>query len=190
MRYLLPTDQLINRLTPHYLPGRKYILFLQSLVYPLYTLNERFVAFAKEKQIEASMTSQTMYFEWYLNRKFKKYLANIEEDIYISESTSIGVDIYRENVQNAKPFTVWYENEMVAVVRPEEKPREFYFLAEEKVINKVSFMVCVPEITISEREFVYMLSYVVNTCKLAGKTYLIKINSKELEPNRKTNTVQ
>jgi hypothetical protein len=185
MRYRLPADRLINQLTPHYLPGRKYILFLQSLVYPLYTLNERFVRFAKEKQIEARMTSQIMYFEWFLNRNFKKYLVHPEEDIYISESTSIGVDLYHENAQNAKPFTVWYENEYMATVHPEEEPKELYLLTEEKAINKVSFMVCVPEITIAEREFVYMLSYVVNTCKIAGKTYLIKINTKELEPNKK-----
>jgi hypothetical protein len=185
MRYRLPTDRLINQLTPHYLPGRKYILFLQSLVYPLFTLNECFIAFAEEKQIEARMTSQTTYFEWYLNRKFKKYLTNPEENIYISESTTIGVDIYHENAQNAKPFTVWKENELVFTNNALEKQREFYLQWEEKMINKVSFMVCVPEITIEEKEFVYMLSYVVNTYKLAGKTCLIKINSKELEPNKK-----
>ena len=185
MRYLLPTDRIINQLVPHYLPGRKYILFLQSLVYPLFTLNEKFIAFAREKHIEARMTSQAMYFEWYLNHKFRKYLASEAEAIYISESTSVGVDIYHENAQNAKPFTVWFENEQVAVMKVEEKPREFYHLAEEKIINKVSFMVCVPEITISEQEFVYMLSFVVNTYKIAGKTYLIKINSKESVPNKK-----
>jgi len=80
---------------------------------------------------------------------------------------------------------VWHENETIATVNPLEKPREFYFLTEEKVINKVSFMVCVPEITISENEFVYMLSFVVNTYKIAGKTYLIKINAKEIEPIKK-----
>jgi hypothetical protein len=190
MRYQLPTDRLINCLAPHYLAGRKYILFLQSLVYPLKTLNDRFVLFAKEKQVEARMTSQVMYFEWYLNRKFKKYLVHPEEDIYISESTGIGVDIYHENAQNAKPFTIWHENEVVATIHPEEEPRELYLLTEEKAINKVSFMVCVPEIAISEREFVYMLSYVVNTYKMAGKTYLIKINSKELEPNKKANNTK
>lgn len=76
MRYKLPTDRLINQLVPHFLSGRKYILFLQSLVYPLQTLNERFVAFAGEKHIEARMTSQVIWFEWYLNYKFRKYLAD------------------------------------------------------------------------------------------------------------------
>jgi hypothetical protein len=186
MRYKLPTDRIINQLVPHFLSGRKYILFLQSLVYPLYTLNERFVAFAHEKQIEARMTSQILYFEWFLNYKFKKYFADKQESIYLSESTSIGVDIYHENAAYLKPYTLWYENEAVAVIDPNEKPREFYSASEEKFINKVSFMVCVPEITgVLEKEFVYMLSYVVNTYKIAGKTYLIKINTKELEPIKK-----
>lgn len=180
MRYRLPTDKLINQLVPHFLSGRKYILFLQSLVYPLKTLNDRFVAFAKEKQIEASMTSQAMYFEWYLNYKFSKYFTNPSETIYLKESSNVGVPLYHESAIYSKPFTVWYENESVATVRPEEKPKEFYFQSEEKAINKVSFMVCVPEITISQKEFVYMLSYEVNRYKLAGKTYLIKIDAKEI----------
>ena len=33
-RYKLPIDKLVNRLVPYYLNGRRYILLLQSLVYP------------------------------------------------------------------------------------------------------------------------------------------------------------
>ena len=57
---------------------------------------------------------------------------------------------------------------------------------EEKLINKVSFMVCVPPVTIPPQELVYMLSYVVNTYKTAGKTYLIKIDEDEYTPNKNT----
>ncbi|NDV80847.1 hypothetical protein [Bacteroides sp. 51] len=186
MRYKLPTDRLVNMLVPHFLSGRKYILYLQSLVYPLFTLNQKFVEFAREKQVEARMTSQVIYFEWFLNHRFKKYFLDQRENIYIHESASLGVDIYHEGAQYSKPFTLWYENELIQVVDPLEQPRELYIHSEEKTINKVSFWVCVPEITINEREFVYMLSYVVNTYKLAGKTYLIKINSQEVEPIKKT----
>ena len=69
---------------------------------------------------------------------------------------------------------------------PLEKPREFYRIAEERSINKVSFMVNVPVLTIPVKEFVYMLSFVVNTYKVAGKTYLIKIDGDEIEPNNNT----
>lgn len=182
-RYELPTDRLINQLTPYFLSGRKYILFLQSLVYPLQTLNDRFTEFAKEKHIEARMTSQIMWFEWFLNYKFQKYFTDSQERIYIKESSPIGVDIYHENAPKARPFTVWYNNELVITSNPAEKPREFYYIAEEKAINKVSFMVCVPSITINTVEFVYLLSHIVNTYKVAGKTYLIKIEQQEIEPN-------
>ena len=183
-RYELPTDKLINQLTPYYLSGRKYILFLQSLVYPLKRMNDRFMEFARNKHIEARMTSQTMYFEWFLNYKFQKYFSNSLEGIYIKESETVGVDIYHEGALNRRPFTVWYANELIITSNEEEKPKEFHYLSEEKAINKVSFMVCVPSITIDMQEFVYMLSYVINTYKVAGKTYLIKIEQQEIEPNK------
>lgn len=185
MRYKLPVDRLVNMLVPHFLSGRKYILFVQSVVYPLYTLNNRFVRFAKEKQIEARMTSQVIYFEWYLNYKFRQYFAEPQDTITIVESETIGVPVYHENSVYGKPFTVWYENNIVITSNPLEEPKPFYHIAEERLINKVSFTVCVPEITISEQEFVYMLSYVVNTYRIAGKTYLIRINRKEITPNKR-----
>lgn len=187
MRYKILTDKTINQLTPHFLSGRRYILFLQSLVYPLQTLNEKFIEFTKEKHIEARMTSQIIYFEWYLNHKFNKFLANRGEKIYIRENSTIGVDIYHEGVKG-KPYTLWKEGEIVNTRNDEEKPREFYYLSEEKTINKVSFIICVPEITIEEQEFVYMMSHIINRYKLAGKTYLIMINSKEIKPNTKITT--
>lgn len=176
-RYKLPTDKLVNRLVPYYLSGRKYILFLQSLVYPLHSLSEKFRAFAAEKHIEARMTSQVMYFEWYLNHKFSHCLKHAGQRITISESVPLGADIYHEDAQGARPYTVWYNlEEVTEAIRPEERPRELHFLAEEKKVNQVSFMVLVPEISIPEKEFVYMLSFVINTYKVAGKTYLIKID--------------
>ena len=66
----------------------------------------------------------------------------------------------------------------------DENPRPFHLFAEEKAIAKVSFMVCVPSITIPTQEFDYMLSYAVNTYRTAGKTYLIKIDGEELKPNK------
>ena len=183
-RYELPTDKLINQLTPYYLSGRKYILFLQSLVYPLKKMNEYFMEFARNKHIEARMTSQAMYFEWFLNYKFQKYFSNPLEVIYIKESETVGVDIYHEDALNGRPFIVWYGNEPIITSNEEEEPKEFHYLSEEKAINKVSFMVCVPSITIDTQEFVYMLSYIINTYKVAGKTYLIKIEQQEIEPNK------
>lgn len=187
MRYNLPIDKMINRLVPHYLSGRKYILFLQSLVFPLKSLSERFEKFAQEKHIEARMTSQVIYFEWYLNYKFARYFVDSNERIFIKESISLGADIYHEDALYVRPFTVWYEGEAVDITNDEEKVRELYLLSEEKSINKVSFVVHVPEINTTTKEFVYILSFVVNTYKLAGKTYLIQIEGQEIQPNTNTN---
>lgn len=186
MRYRLPTDKLVNRLVPYYLNGRRYILLLQSFVWPLKMLNDRFVNFAREKHIEARMTSQVMYFEWYLNYKFKRYFDAENDRIFISETSPLGVDMYHENAVHGKPFTVWKEGEQILTANPLEHPREFYMIAEERAVNKVSFMVNVPTITIATREFVNMLSFVVNSYKIAGKTYLIKIDGEEIIPIKNT----
>ena len=186
MRYKLSIDRTVNRLVPHYLSGRRFILFQQSCLFPLQSLNERFRSFAREKHIEARMTSQVMYLEWYLNHKFGMYLKDGKGRIFIKDSQSVGVDLYHEGADNARPCTIWFDGEEITAMKEEEKPRPFYRLTEEKMINKVSFMVCVPEITISGQEFVYMLSYVVNTYRTAGKTYLIRIDSMEYKPNNNT----
>lgn len=115
-----------------------------------------------------------------------KYIKDGKDRIFIKDSTSVGVDLYHEGAEYQRPFTVWYNGEQVTTDNEAERPRPFYLLAEEKLINKVSFMVCVPPVTIPPRELVYMLSYVVNTYKTAGKTYLIKIDEDEYTPNKNT----
>ena len=94
------------------------------------------------------------------------------------------MNLYHEGATVGRPFTVWYEGEQVTTNSDDENPRPFHLFAEEKAIAKVSFMVCVPSITIPTQEFVYMLSYAVNTYRTAGKTYLIKIDGEELKPNQ------
>ena len=96
------------------------------------------------------------------------------------------MDLYHENAEYMRPCTVWYNGESITATSEDEKPRPFYRYVEEKLINKVSFMVCVPPIKIPPQDLVYMLSYVVNTYKIAGKTYLIKIDTEEYEPNKNT----
>lgn len=174
-RYRFPVDKLVNRLVPHYLCGRRYILFVQSLVYPLQSLAVRFEALAKEKHIEARMTSQVIYFEWYLNHKFKKYFTDPTLDIRIQDSTPLGVDLYHEGAADARPFTVWYEGEQVAVADPAEEPRPLFLRGEEKSVNQVSFMVSVPPVTLSQREIASMVAHEVERYRTAGKTYLIRI---------------
>lgn len=183
-RYRLPTDKLVNRLTPHYLSGRRYLLLLQSLAWPLQTLNDRFCIWARERRIEACMTSQVMWFEWWLNYRFRRYFADPADAIRIADSTPLGVDLYHESATTGRPFTLWYDGEQVTTDREDEQPRPLHLRAEEKAVAQVSFMVCVPPVILPTQEFVYMLSYAVNTYRTAGKTYLVKIDGEELKPNK------
>ena len=91
--------------------------------------------------------------------------ASRKDRIFIKDSTSVGVDLYHEGAEYQRPFTVWYNGEQVTTDNEAERPRPFYLLAEEKLINKVSFMVCVPPVTIPPRELVYMLSYGRKVCR-------------------------
>lgn len=186
MRYKLSIDRTVNRLVPHYLSGRRFILFVQSCLYPLQCTNERFCDFTKEMHIRARMTSQVIYFEWFLNYKFGKYIRDGKDRILIRDSESVGVDLYHEGAEYQRPCTIWYNGEQIISDNDAERPRPFYLLIEEKLINKVSFVVCVPPVTISPHELVYMVSYVVNTYKTAGKTYLIRIDEEEYTPNKNT----
>lgn len=86
MRYKLSIDRTVNRLVPHYLSGRRFILFVQSCLYPLQCTNERFRDFTKEMHIRARMTSQVIYFEWFLNYKFGKYIRDGKDRILIRDS--------------------------------------------------------------------------------------------------------
>lgn len=182
MRYKLDTDKQVNRLVPHLWGSRSFVLHLQSLLYPLQTLNDRFSSFAREKRIDAAMTSQVMYFEWYLNRRFSQYFTDAASKIHISESEMHGIELFHENDPYGRPFSLWYENEKVETDVEDEMPREIYYQAEEKDVSKASFYVCVPAVGIPQREFVNMLSEAVNTYKVAGRTYLIKIDNEELKP--------
>ena len=50
--YRINTDRLVNQLVPHYLGGRKLILFLQAILQPLNSLNIKWKEWADEKRIE------------------------------------------------------------------------------------------------------------------------------------------
>ncbi len=77
---------------------------------------------------------------------------------------------------------MWYQGEQVEVDNTEEEPRAMYLKGEEKAVNQVSFMVCVPPISVPEQEFAGRLSYVIERYRTAGKTYLIRIDKPENEP--------
>jgi hypothetical protein len=156
--------------------GRRLILYLQALMYPLRQVNDEFVEYAKETRIEASMTSQIFKFEWYLNRKFGKYFANGGR-ITVSNSDALGVPFYQEsaNIGDSENPTVRFQLE-----NSDANQLILYHSDEQTGESNVSFVVTTPQIDtnlISEQKYTAMLKYVIDKYRLANKTYIIKYES-------------
>lgn len=192
MRYAINFDKTINQLVPYYLGGRRLILFLQSCVKPLQKVNELFVEYAKETRIEASMTSQIFKFEWFLNRKFRKYFESQSALITIKNGQKLGVAVYNESASDVAvddQLKLWKSEESST---PPNAP-SFYYNDEKTEGSSHSFLVCVPKLWeqkdangnptgqlrdgITIQQFEAMLSYWVDKYKLAGKSYKIIINT-------------
>ena len=183
MRYKINFDRVVNRLVPYYLGGRRLILFLQSCVSPLKSVNDEFSDWAKEMRIEASMTSQVFKFEWYLNRKFKKYFADPEQRIVIQNGLKFGTPIYHQSIADSldyKPTVIYGEGE-------EGESAKFYYSDEIPDEMAVSFIVYCPALDmdvetgrlkagISRSEFVGMLNYYIERYRISNKTYTIIFN--------------
>lgn len=176
MRYHINFQKLVNRFVPHYLGGRKLILFLQSCVYPLQSVNDMFSEWAKETRIEASMTSQVFKFEWFLNRKFSKYFLNASERISIKNGERLGVPIYFEAASID-------QNEHMLLYNESEENVETSVLYHDNDITDVSshsFTVYSPTVDttkISQDSYDNMLRYYIDKYKISSKSYNIIYNS-------------
>ena len=166
-------DRLVNQLVPHYLGGRRLILFLQSCLKPLQTANDRWAEWVQEKKVEASLTSQVILMEYYLNKKFKKYFKDQDKCIIISDGTVPGVPIYFHSAgENISKFVLYNENE-------NGKKQPFQWQNEKSSSNDISFIVFCPYVNtniITEKELSGMISYVIDKYKVAGKSYRIEFN--------------
>ena len=173
MRYKINFNKTVNQLVPHYIGGRRLILYLQALVSPLQVLNDAFVEWAKETRIEASMTSQVFKFEWFLNRKFRKYFANREGKITISNGTSLSVPLYwrSENMPQTALYNQ-HDDEQQAM----ENTPALYHSNEGQTSNGFSFVVHAPlpdTTLITQSSYESQLRYWIDRYRLASKTYNI-----------------
>lgn len=175
MRYAINFDRVINQLVPYYIGGRKLILYLQALVKPMQLLNEQFVEYAKETRIEASMTSQPIMFEWYLNRKLSKYFDGGGR-ITIKTTETLGVPVYYQDVEGVTHLTLYQQSEV-------EDATRFFYQHEKTEDSSVSFIVTSPPIKtnlldadakVAKEKYETMLRYYIDKYRLAGKTYRIK----------------
>lgn len=169
--YRIDMERLVNRLVPHYLGGRRLILYLQSVLKPLDTLNKTWKEWADEKRIEAAMTSQVIMLEYYLNRKYNKYLLNKSRRIVISDGDVNGVPLYWESNESngIDTMTLYQESEDGDTVKLRWKD-------EKLASSDVSFLVNCPAVNtqlITQDELTAMISYHVSRYKIAGKKFKV-----------------
>lgn len=176
-RYYINFDKSVNRLLQYYLRGYKTVFLLQSLLKPLQSLNNSFLEWATEMRLQATMTSQVIRLEWYLNRQLSKYFLDNSQKISIQDTESIGVPIYWEDA-------VIDEEEKIFVRQQSESATDTLVLRKMSEItgnNLASFIVYNPAINtelISKEQYTQILSFIIDKYKLAGKTYIIKINER------------
>lgn len=167
--YRIDMDILANRLIPHYLGGRKLVLFVQSLLSPLDKLNKWWEEWAYEKRMEAAMTSQPILMENYLTRKFKKYLTDPNGRITITDTPLNGVPLYWQSSGSMADSPVMYQ-------QSEGKQTVFRWQDERTDFGDASFTVNCPAIrtgSISQKEMAAMITYRVKQYCLAGKKFIV-----------------
>jgi len=176
-RYKLFTDKLVNMLVPTFTRGRKHILWIQSLLSPLNTVNDEFQEFRAEKAIEASVTSQVKYLEWYLNRRFGKYFVDSEASIKIVHYTDLGVPIFNDGDFGEIENYIWDESEESDWLAgpADEMPKPLYFEEESLTQIGANFKVVVPQANIPFDNLSKMMSAEIKKYALGGKTYIISL---------------
>lgn len=173
MRYKINIDRLVNQFLPYYLGGRNCVLYLQAVLSPLKPIARSFDEWAKETRIDASMTSQVFYFEWFLNRRFSKYFLNPNDRIFILAAERSGVPMYSESA--AVP-----DEEHVRMRGQSEGGDTAIFHGEGELegASGVSFEVAVPipnESYVTQDDYLKMIKAMVDRYKLSNKTYKITI---------------
>ena len=174
MRYRIDFKKLVNRFVPHYLGGRKLILYLQSCVEPLQSISDAFSEWAKETRIEASMTSQVFKLEWFLNRKFSKYFLNAGERISIKNGEKLGVAIYYQSA------SIDAEDNMLLYQESEAQNNTALYQSDDTTTESShSFTVYSPAIDtskISQESYNAMLSFYIDKYTISSKSYIIQYN--------------
>jgi len=176
-RYRLFTDKLANMLVPVFIRGRSHVLWIQSLISPLNTINNEFQAFRVEKAIEASATSQVKYFEWYLDRRFSRYFLDSDNHIKIVHYVDLGVPIFNDGEIGEIENYIWDESEEADWLAgpADEMPKPIYFEHESLTQIGANFKVVVPELNIPFADLSKMMSAEINKYVLGGRTYTISL---------------
>lgn len=172
-RYNINMAKIANSLISYQVTDRKRVLLNQALLYPIQSIADKFKLWVQETHIESAMTSQVFYFEWFLNRKFRKYFKDTLDAISIRDSENTGQPIFMQS-EEANHFLTAYESE--DGLKDELEP--LYKTVENESDRAKSFVVFIPaNTTIPTPDLINMVKFYVDRYKVAGKTYEIKVSN-------------
>lgn len=173
LKYSINYDKVANMLTSVYQRGRRHILWIQALLKPLQTINDEFQSFVVDKKLEASVTSQVIHLEWYLNYKLRKYYVNQYDGVKFNHYVDLGVLFFDDGDLGEIPNVAWDEYDDWTSFEEDEQPKPMYYESESAEAIGASFNVIIPEITIPFEDFEIIIRAEIDKYRIAGKTYTI-----------------
>ncbi len=122
--YSIDISKQVNRLVPWYLRGRRMLLFLQGISYPLNFFNDSetgFNGWAHRKLYELSMTAQKLRLEWHINNVIvpENNIELVEGGrVTISPSSySSTILFFRDEITDQATAPLFYPNLIPTVTR-------------------------------------------------------------------------
>lgn len=141
---------------------------------PLQVLSDTFNEWAKETRIEASMTSQVIRLEWFLNHKLRKYFSDSSQSINIKAAGSPGVPVYHQAASIPIADNMLLDNYMEGDKAPSTALLSYE--GEKGGERNCSFVVYAPVADtklISEEAYKAMIRHWVDRYRVANKTYSV-----------------
>lgn len=176
--YKITFAKSINRLIPHYMDGRKLILFLQAILKPLQALNNVFAAWGKQTRIEACMTSQPILFIPYLNNKFKEYFASESDSFEMVGYEAGGMPVFPESNEEDEDALI-YDEASVDSAENYDGLILFYEGTDANHTGTYSFYMTSPAVNtavIKEDEYLSIVKNEIDKYTIGGKTYQLILN--------------
>lgn len=160
MRYIIGFLTLIKNLLPPKLRQGKMGAFLEALIKPLQTLNDRFNAFVQQTFYNVSFTGQVIYLERILNDRYDDSLRRI----YIEDGLQLGLPPYLYNKVEQRPLYIFNKSEAATP--------EFYINNKSEFFAENDFIVYVPNAILTPA-LEKAIRSLVKIYKIAGKRFSV-----------------
>ncbi|MEM6734468.1 MAG: hypothetical protein AAF620_00220 [Bacteroidota bacterium] len=135
--YNLSLEKTVQRLIPPFLRKPRQTQWLLALTFPLRFLNDTFLRYVNDTRIVATLTSQTLLFEAYLNATYNAFFTSINDKIEIVHDEDLAISTYFSFETGVLEVFTYYEYES-------DSAPDVYFSSEKAGDIPKSFRVLLP----------------------------------------------